>query len=132
MTHLIKLKTVRMKFGIRILKVLPGFRSGPRINLEGKWLEESGINIGEKIAIITESNKLTIINANIYENEKDHRQLLNLTNISPDDVIVQYKDVHDIWRKEVIKVDRSECYYRIKSIPSVTTPNKLDGFLKVV
>jgi hypothetical protein len=116
---------------IRILKIQPGLRSeGPRLNLEGKWLEVPGFVIGKKVAIIVEPDKLTITNANRYENEKAHREVLDLTKISPEDVIVQYKDLHDIWRKEAIKVQRADCYYRIVSIPCRLTDLALADLVK--
>jgi len=121
-----------MKPSIKILKILPGFRSeGPRLNLEGWWLDEPGFRVGEKVAILVEPGKLTITGADKYENEKTHREVLNLTKVNPEDVIVQYKDLNDIWRKEALKVERTDCYYRIMSIPHHLTDLALGDLIKV-
>src|SRR5258708_22747870 len=126
-----------MKKSGRLLKVLSGIRPRPRnrrgvprINLEGRWLERLGFTEGEKVAVVVQPKRLVITVEDKYDKEKIHRRILDLTKVDPGDVIVQYKDLNDNWRKEIIKVEKAGRYYRITSIPYKLTGLALGDLIK--
>ena len=127
-----------MKPNKRVLTVARGLREAgkkfgpvPRILLEGRYLEDAGFLVGGKIEMTVEPNKLVIILGDKYEDEKNHREVLDLSAIDPTDVIVQYKDQNGIWRKELFKTERVKGFHKIASIPQRVTGLALGDLIKV-
>lgn len=127
-----------MKKSVRLLKVLASLRPkpyrshvAPRINLEGRWVERLGFNYGDPITVSVQPKRLVITQEDKYDSEKAHRQILDLSTVDPLDVIVQYKDGFDIWRKEVIKAEKNGRYYTVTSIPYKLTGLAMGDVIKV-
>lgn len=127
-----------MKKSVRLLKVLASLRPkpyhaqvAPRINLEGRWVERLGFNYGDQITVSVEPKRLVVTQEDKYDSEKAHRQILDLSTVDPLDVIVQYKDGLDIWRKEVIKAQKNGRYYTITSIPYKLSSLAMGDVIKV-
>jgi len=127
-----------MKKSVRLLKVLAGMRpaalkkpTAPRINLEGRWLERLGFTSGDQITVATAPKRLVITQEDKYDSEKAHRRILDLSTVNPLDVIVQYRDGCDIWRKEIIKAEKTGRYYTLTSIPYRLSGLALGDVIKV-
>lgn len=127
-----------MKSNKRVLTVSRGLREAakkygpvPRILLEGRYLENAGFGIGGKIEMTVELNKLIIIVGDKYQDERNHRELLDLSTVDPLGVVAQYKDRNGIWRKEVLKTRKVGEYYEIAAVPFRVTAVAIGDKIKV-
>jgi Toxin SymE, type I toxin-antitoxin system/Domain of unknown function (DUF4265) len=116
-----------MEINVRVLTVSSIQRAAsgnyyylvPKINLQGKWLENCGFTEGKKIAVSVGADKLIITAGDQYENEKNHRAIVkvNKHEMNEGNVIVQYKDKVGIWRKSMLNTIKEGNYYRVATIP---------------